>query len=178
MHVLPIDDTIEGLTGNLFDTFLKPYFLEAYRPVRKVTMWVSILHAHWCVRRLSILLLGPAVYQFGNLQGDTFLVRAAMRSVEFKVVETDPDEYCIVAPDTEIFCEGEPIVREDEDKLDDVGCVSGSQIAKILCTVRNAASLTWCHQHDAFDMCLIARNGESGFCLCMSAAARCHVTLA
>ena len=55
------------------------------------------------------------------LQGDTFLVRAAMRSVEFKVVETDPDQYCIVAPDTEIFCEGEPIVREDEDKLDEIG---------------------------------------------------------
>ena len=36
VHVLPIDDTIEGLTGNLFDTYLKPYFLEAYRPVRKV----------------------------------------------------------------------------------------------------------------------------------------------
>lgn len=54
-------------------------------------------------------------------QGDTFLVRAAMRSVEFKVVETDPEEYCIVAPDTEIFCEGDPIIREDEDKLDDVG---------------------------------------------------------
>jgi transitional endoplasmic reticulum ATPase len=33
--VLPIDDTIKGLTGNLFDLFLKPYFLEAYRPVRK-----------------------------------------------------------------------------------------------------------------------------------------------
>ena len=36
IHVLPIDDTIEGVSGNLFDTFLKPYFLEAYRPVRKV----------------------------------------------------------------------------------------------------------------------------------------------
>jgi hypothetical protein len=36
IHVLPIDDTIEGVTGNLFDAFLKPYFLEAYRPVRKV----------------------------------------------------------------------------------------------------------------------------------------------
>jgi transitional endoplasmic reticulum ATPase len=36
VHVLPIDDTIEGITGNLFDVFLKPYFLEAYRPVRKV----------------------------------------------------------------------------------------------------------------------------------------------
>lgn len=35
VHILPIDDTIEGLTGNLFETFLKPYFLEAYRPVRK-----------------------------------------------------------------------------------------------------------------------------------------------
>ena len=35
IHVLPIDDTIEGITGNLFDAFLKPYFLEAYRPVRK-----------------------------------------------------------------------------------------------------------------------------------------------
>jgi hypothetical protein len=38
-------------------------------------------------------------------QGDTFLARGGMRSVEFKVVETDPGEYCIVAPDTEIFCE-------------------------------------------------------------------------
>ena len=35
IHVLPIDDTIEGLTGNWFEVFLKPYFLEAYRPVHK-----------------------------------------------------------------------------------------------------------------------------------------------
>jgi len=33
--ILPIDDTIEGLTGNLFDLFLKPYFVDAYRPLRK-----------------------------------------------------------------------------------------------------------------------------------------------
>ena len=33
--MLPIDDTVEGITGNLFDVFLKPYFLEAYRPVHK-----------------------------------------------------------------------------------------------------------------------------------------------
>lgn len=64
IHVLPIDDTVEGLTGNLFDTYLKPYFLEAYRPVRK---------------------------------GDLFLVRGGMRAVEFKVVETDPADYCIVS---------------------------------------------------------------------------------
>ncbi|WZZ34694.1 hypothetical protein YC2023_018095 [Brassica napus] len=33
-----------------------------------------------------------------------------MRSVEFKVIETDQ------APDTENLCEGEPIKREDEAK--------------------------------------------------------------
>lgn len=84
--MLPFSDSIEGVTGNLFDVYLKPYFLEAYRPVRK---------------------------------GDTFLARGGMRSVEFKVVETDPENYCIVAPDTEVFCEGEPINREDEEKLDE-----------------------------------------------------------
>eukprot|EP01089_Gocevia_fonbrunei_P021696 TRINITY_DN8518_c0_g1_i5.p1 TRINITY_DN8518_c0_g1~~TRINITY_DN8518_c0_g1_i5.p1 ORF type:complete len:810 (+),score=272.96 TRINITY_DN8518_c0_g1_i5:289-2430(+) len=88
IHVLPIDDTVEGISGNLFDLFLKPYFLEAYRPVRK---------------------------------GDLFLARDGMLGVEFKVCETDPAEYCIVAPDTIIHCEGEPIKREDEERLDDVG---------------------------------------------------------
>ena len=33
IHVLPIDDTIEGLSGNLFEVYIKPYFLNAYRPV-------------------------------------------------------------------------------------------------------------------------------------------------
>ncbi|OXB53041.1 hypothetical protein ASZ78_002865 [Callipepla squamata] len=45
-----------------------------------------------------------------------------MRAVEFKVVETDPSPYCIVAPDTVIHCEGEPIKREDEEEsLNEVG---------------------------------------------------------
>jgi len=88
VHILPLDDTIEGVTGNLFDVYLKPYFLEAYRPIRK---------------------------------GDLFLVRQAMHPVEFKVVEMDPQPYGVVAPDTEIHCEGEPVKREDEERADDVG---------------------------------------------------------
>ena len=89
IHVLPIDDTVEGLTGSLFDVYLKPYFLEAYRPIHK---------------------------------GDLFLVRGGMRAVEFKVVETDPSPFCIVAPDTVIHCEGEPVKREEEEEnLNDVG---------------------------------------------------------
>lgn len=27
VHILPIDDTVEGITGNLFDAFLKRKFL-------------------------------------------------------------------------------------------------------------------------------------------------------
>jgi len=89
IHVLPIDDTIEGLTGNIFEVFLKPYFLEAYRPVHK---------------------------------GDLFVVRGGMRAVEFKVVETEPANYCIVSQDTVIYCEGEPIKREEEEEsLNEVG---------------------------------------------------------
>ena len=54
--------------------------------------------------------------------GDVFLVRGGMRAVEFKVVETDPSPSCIVAPDTVIHCEGEPIKREEEEEsLNDVG---------------------------------------------------------
>ncbi|KAG2438665.1 hypothetical protein HXX76_005212 [Chlamydomonas incerta] len=112
IHVLPIDDTIEGISGNLFDAYLKPYFLEAYRPVRK---------------------------------GDTFLARGGMRSVEFKVVETDPAEYCIVAPDTEIFCEGEPIKREDEEKLDEVGYDDIGGVRKQLAQIRELVELPLRH---------------------------------
>lgn len=94
IHVLPLDDTVEGLTGDLFETFLKPYFLEAYRPLCK---------------------------------GDLFVARGAMRAVEFKVVDCDPSPCCIVAPDTTIHCEGDPIKREEEEQsmneigYDDIG---------------------------------------------------------
>ena len=112
VHVLPFGDSIEGVTGNLFDVYLKPYFLEAYRPVRK---------------------------------GDTFLARGGMRGVEFKVVETDPDEYCIVAPDTEIFCEGEPINREDEERLDDVGYDDVGGVRKQMAQIRELVELPLRH---------------------------------
>jgi transitional endoplasmic reticulum ATPase len=112
VHVLPFGDSIEGVSGNLFDVYLKPYFLEAYRPVRK---------------------------------GDTFLARGGMRGVEFKVVETDPAEYCIVAPDTEIFCEGEPINREDEERLDDVGYDDVGGVRKQMAQIRELVELPLRH---------------------------------
>jgi transitional endoplasmic reticulum ATPase len=70
---------VDSRFRSLFDVYLKPYFLEAYRPIHK---------------------------------GDIFMVRGGMRAVEFKVVEVDPSPYCIVAPDTVIHCDGDPIKRE------------------------------------------------------------------
>ncbi|KAI8823782.1 P-loop containing nucleoside triphosphate hydrolase protein [Fimicolochytrium jonesii] len=113
IHVLPIDDTIEGITGNLFDIYLKPYFLEAYRPVR---------------------------------QGDLFVVRGAMRQVEFKVVEVDPSPYCIVAHDTVIHCEGDPIKREEEEQnLNDVGYDDIGGVRRQLAQIRELVELPLRH---------------------------------
>ncbi|VFQ97596.1 unnamed protein product [Cuscuta campestris] len=112
VHILPVDDTVEGVTGNLFDVYLKPYFLESYRPVRK---------------------------------GDLFLVRGGMRSVEFKIIETDPGEYCVVAPDTEIFCEGEPIRREDEDRLDEIGYDDVGGVRRQMAQIRELVELPLRH---------------------------------
>lgn len=112
IHILPIDDTIEGVTGNLTQTFLVPYFKDCYRPVRK---------------------------------GDTFLVRGGFKAVEFKVVETDPGEFCIVAPNTMIFDEGEPIKREEEEKLDGVGYDDVGGCRKQMALIREMIELPLRH---------------------------------
>ncbi|XBJ25030.1 hypothetical protein VPH35_002780 [Triticum aestivum] len=112
VHVLPVDDTVQGIAGNLFDAFPRPYFLEAYRPLRK---------------------------------GDLFLVRGGMTSVEFKVVETDPAEYCIVASDTKIFCDGEPVKREDEERLDEVGYDDVGGVRKQMAQIRELVELPLRH---------------------------------
>lgn len=113
VHVLPIDDTVEGLTGSLFDVYLKPYFLEVYRPIHK---------------------------------GDLFIVRGGMRAVEFKVVETDPSPYCIVAPDTVIHCEGDPIKREEEeDTLNAVGYDDVGGCRKQLAQIKEMVELPLRH---------------------------------
>jgi transitional endoplasmic reticulum ATPase len=120
VHILPIDDTIEGLTGDLFSVYLKPYLLEAYRPVH---------------------------------QGDLFTVRGAMRTVEFKVVaiqisndEEKSENYCIIAPETEIFTDGDPIKREDEESsLNSVGYDDIGGIKKQLGMIREMVELPLRH---------------------------------
>jgi transitional endoplasmic reticulum ATPase len=35
IHVLPMEDTVEGISGDLTQTYLIPYFRDAYRPLKK-----------------------------------------------------------------------------------------------------------------------------------------------
>lgn len=106
------------LSRNLFEVYLKPYFLEAYRPIHK---------------------------------DDTFIVRGGMRAVEFKVVGTDPEPYCIVAPDTVIHCEGDPIKRE----------VSRSLSIKTFFVVFRAQVDELCNRKKFFLFMIVGRRGSS-----------------
>ena len=112
VHILPFEDSIEGISGNLTQTYLIPYFKDAYRPVHK---------------------------------GDSFVCRGGFKSVEFKVVETDPDKCCIVGPQTVIFDEGEPIKREDEERADGVGYDDIGGCRKQLAAIREMIELPLRH---------------------------------
>lgn len=69
-----------------------------------------------------------------------------MRTVEFKVVECDPSEFCIVAQDTVIHTEGDPIKREDEESnLNEVGYDDLGGCRKQLAQVRELVELPLRH---------------------------------
>lgn len=74
-----------------------------------------------------------------------FVVRGGMRTVEFKVVDTDPGEYCIVSPDTEILWEGEAIKREDEERLNEVGYDDVGGVRKQMAQIRELVELPLRH---------------------------------
>ncbi|KAM7502093.1 hypothetical protein LguiB_000997 [Lonicera macranthoides] len=153
VHILPLEDTIEGLQGDLFDAFLKRKFFKHE-------------HALCTHLLLSTLLLFKQEYldlferkQLRNLnfaayfmesnrpvrKGDCFLVRGGMRSVEFKVIETEPGNYCVIGPDTEVFCDGEPIRRDDEDRLDEVGYDDVGGVRKQMVQIRELVELPLRH---------------------------------
>lgn len=116
IHVLPFSDTVEGITGNLFDTYLKPYFSESYRPVK----------------------IGDCFLVRGGFRPVEFKVMA----VE---VQDSTDEVCIVSPDTIVHCDGEPISRDDEDSADDIGYDDLGGCGKALIMMREMIELPLRH---------------------------------
>ena len=72
VHILPFDDSIEGLS--IFFWRYMIFMFTCYNPDKSITDSL--------------------------LAGDTFLVCGGMWTVDFKLIETDPSEFCIVAQDT------------------------------------------------------------------------------
>eukprot|EP00903_Cladosiphon_okamuranus_P016238 g14980.t1 len=102
VKILPYKDDVENVKGDLIDTLISPHFEGKLRP----------LHV-----------------------GDTFTARAGLLSVEFRVEEIrvsggegeeegeggEEAQFCLVTDDTVIDCDGDPIKREDDDRLNEVG---------------------------------------------------------
>jgi len=67
------------------------------------------------------------------------------RSVEFKVIEIDPIEYCIVGPDTIIYCEGSPLKRDDVSEISEIGYDQVGGCHKQLFQIRELVELPLKH---------------------------------
>ncbi|KAM0906041.1 hypothetical protein ACQ4PT_017010 [Festuca glaucescens] len=107
----PFEDSVEGISGNLFEAYLIPYFKGQLRPVRK---------------------------------GDRFKVHGHLHAVEFKIVDTAPDEFVIVTDQTEMYLQ-EPLRREEEERLDGPGYDDVGGVRKQLAQIREMVELPLRH---------------------------------
>lgn len=112
IHVLPFEDSLKNNKSDIFESYLKPYFIDAYRPVKK---------------------------------NDTFSVNGESGLIEFQIIEIDPIDYCIVGPDTTIYCEGEPLKRENKLDGEEIGYDDIGGCKKQLYQIRELVELPLRH---------------------------------
>ena len=121
VHILPLADSVVGLSGDLYDAYLRPYFVDKDRPIGL---------------------------------DDTFVVRGAMRAVEFKVIAIEAEsneggitsvEHALVGPDTVIYTDGDPLERDDADSLREVGYDDIGGCSKQLTQIRELVELPLRH---------------------------------
>ena len=103
VEIVPFDDSIEGVTGDIFGTFLKPYFIDSFRPVHKGDCFV--VHA------------GMRNVEFKVRDVDTRRDPAAAGGGDADMGEGGNESlpFCIVGPTTVIHCDGDPEKRSDEE---------------------------------------------------------------
>jgi transitional endoplasmic reticulum ATPase len=108
VHVLPFKDCLQEFTGDVFETFLKPYFWENYRPV----------HA-------------GEVFPVHNEELDITVDFKVMQ------IDDEDTEFAVVAPESVVYTEGEPLdrlkddpARSEEIGYDDIGGLS-KQISQL-----------------------------------------------
>mmetsp|Transcript_45131 Transcript_45131/g.113112 ORF Transcript_45131/g.113112 Transcript_45131/m.113112 type:complete len:780 (+) Transcript_45131:167-2506(+) len=112
IHVLPFEDSLKDNKCDFFELYLKPYFIDAYRPIKK---------------------------------NDKFIVNGPSGPIQFQVIEIDPIDYCIVGPDTIIYCEGEPIKKENSLESTEIGYDDIGGCKKQLFQIRELVELPLRH---------------------------------
>lgn len=113
----PFKDSIEGLTGDLFDVFIKPYFNNVVQPLRL---------------------------------GDFFTARGSMRAVEFKVTaieckDVEDPQYCMVGPKTVIVLDQDPLGRDEDERLNEIGYDDIGGCSRQLAQIRELVELPLRH---------------------------------
>ena len=116
--VLPFRDTIEGMSGDFFDVFVKPYFAGKCIPVK----------------------VGDVFQTRGAMRSVEFKVTG----IEFNEVDHD-SPYCVVGDKTEIFTDGEALERKEDGRLDDVGYDDIGGCSKQLANIRELVELPLRH---------------------------------
>lgn len=93
ISVTPYKDTIEGLSGDLYEIYVKPYFADKSRPIK----------------------MGDSFVARGGMRAVEFKVQVVQGADEEEV------DYGIVTSDTEILVDEDGFNREDDDFFDEVG---------------------------------------------------------
>eukprot|EP01035_Chromulina_nebulosa_P016889 gene16889-22377_t len=113
--VAPFKDSVEGISGDLFDVFIKPYFEGSFRPIK----------------------VGDIFIARGSMRAVEFKVVA--------IEDADEEiDMCIVGPETEINI-GESLGREEDERLNEIGYDDIGGCSKQLLNIRELVELPLRH---------------------------------
>jgi transitional endoplasmic reticulum ATPase len=125
--IAPFADTIEGISGDIFDVYVKPYFKDMFRPLKVGDMFL--------VRG------GMRTVEFKVME-----VEMTVEPNENGEGEKEVPDYCIVGPDTEIvFDVKDALSREEDDRLDEIGYDDIGGCNKQLAQIRELVELPLRH---------------------------------
>jgi len=117
VHVVPFKDSMEGFEGDIFESFLKPYFFENYRP----------LH----------------VGETFPITDDKLDMTIDFKVMQ---IDDEDTEYGVVAPETVVYTEGAPLDRsEDPARSEEVGYDDVGGLSKQISQLRELVELPLRH---------------------------------
>ncbi len=117
VHVLPFKKDVEGISGDVFETFIQPYFSDQFKPLKKGDKFIC----KGAMREVSF------------------------RVISIDVDGEEDVDHCFVNEETEIFCEGEPLDMSEEDDEFNIGYDDVGGCKKQLAQIRELIELPLRH---------------------------------